>query len=175
MSGGTTAFTIGATAATATTAATAGTAITVGTVMGAVGAMGSLIGGIQSMGAGGDQSAAALAGADLRGKEIARQASARAVQEKSRYKDVTRRQKLAYMKSGVTLEGSPLLVMEETRMMGEANVDEILSAGASGVSTALIEGEQKASQYEAQGRQALVGGITNSATGAYNVLKEFKK
>lgn len=48
-----------------------------------------------------------------------------ALEEKRLAEKERRRQKMAFLKSGVTLEGSPLLVMEETRRKGEENVKNV--------------------------------------------------
>ena len=168
---------------TALSAATAGTAtagligsagtlfgisgLTSGAILSGLGTLGtigsgisSIMGGMEASNEAKQQSEYALASAAMAGKESARQASEAAVREKQDYTDVMRRQKLAYLKSGVELEGSPLLVMESTRRTGESNIDQILSSGASQYATAMTEGQLASKKAKATGRSELIGGIT---------------
>lgn len=179
-----TAGTAGATAATAGLLGAGGafslgtTLATLGTIGGVIGAGSSIIGGIQQQDAADQAASAAEASSIMAGKESARQAVAAANEEKTRADQVRRAQKLAYIKSGVSLEGSPLLVMEQTRQTGLSNVDEILSAGASSKTTALTEGRIKAQSLKASGRQAFIQGISggfsglSSAAGMYSKMKK---
>lgn len=73
------------------------------------------------------------------------------------------RQKLAYLKAGVTLEGSPLLKMEETRRLGAENLAEIEAAGGAASDARLAEGRIQAEQAKSRGRQGLISGITGAA------------
>lgn len=73
------------------------------------------------------------------------------------------RQKLAYLASGVTLEGSPLLKMEETRRLGAENIAEIEASGAAASQARLAEGRIQAEQAKSRGRQALISGITGAS------------
>lgn len=57
-------------------------------------------------------------------------------------------QRLAFAKSGVTLEGSPLMVLEETRQQGTAEIRDLL-----------MTGYRKAAGIRTAGRQAFIGGI----------------
>jgi len=59
-----------------------------------------------------------------------------------------KRQKLAFLKSGVALEGSPLLLLAETRRRGQENVGAISQTGRG-----------RAKGIAASGRQALIGGF----------------
>lgn len=74
-------------------------------------------------------------------------------------KQAERRQKVAYLASGVTLEGSPLLIMEETRRKGAENVDEILRAGQAASGALMVEGYNQKSALKAKGRDAFMSGI----------------
>ena len=138
--------------------------------VGALSAVSSILGGAQSYAAGGDQAALALSQASLRGVEAERVAQREAKFAQEEALDTERRQKLAYMASGVTLEGSPLLVMEETRQRGIDNVDEILKSGQAASQAAAMEGRIQASTYKASGRQKFVSGIT-SAAGSFGGLQ----
>lgn len=67
-------------------------------------------------------------------------------------------QQSAYLKSGVTLEGSPLLVMDETRMLVELQVEQIGEAGRSAAENlrarAQIEEKKAANAIDAAGFEA---------------------
>ncbi len=136
----------------------------ISTVVGALSAGMGLFSGISSMGEAEEQSAMAEASATLAGKESARQAVLLANKEKEKNDATVRKQKLAYLASGVTLEGSPLLVMENTRQKGIENVNEILESGASASTTAETEGRIKSKQLLASGRSSLLKGLTGSAS-----------
>jgi len=77
-------------------------------------------------------------------------------------KEFKTKQAMAYMKSGVTLEGSPLDILDETvRVTGE-NISAMRAKAA-----AEAQGlKSKASAVEGQGRAALVGGFAK-ATSTY--------
>ena len=66
--------------------------------------------------------------------------------------DVEKRQKLSFLKSGVALEGSPLLILAETREKGLENVEAIQG-----------QGRQQAKSILRGGRSALIGGLTSAA------------
>lgn len=102
--------------------------------------------------------------AELQAKEVARQSVAQAGVERDKAENVRRQQKLSYLASGVSLEGSPLLVMETTRQKGISNVDEILTSGAYGVTAAQTEGRIKAQSLRASGRQAFMQGIAGGVS-----------
>lgn len=82
---------------------------------------------------------------------------ARLTQEES--DEARKRQKVAYLASGVTLEGSPLLVMEETRSRGAENVNEILQSGSAAANSARAEGRIEASKYKASAREEFSSGL----------------
>ncbi len=69
-------------------------------------------------------------------------------------------QKVAFLNSGVTLEGSPLVVMEQTRANGAANVASINRGGAN-----------MASALEYQGRGALFSGLASGIGTASSIYK----
>lgn len=70
-------------------------------------------------------------------------------------------QTMAYLSSGVTLEGSPLQVLEETRRLGKQEVDAI-TARANAVANL---GQKKASSTAGRGRNALLGAFAGAALG----------
>lgn len=131
----------------------------------------SVLGGISSIAGGASANAEAKRQAQLatfqaqeQGKEAARLAQRDATLIAEEADSTRRRQKVAYMKSGVTLEGSPLLVMEGTRARGQQNVEEALQAGGAGVGAAMTEGRIRAQNVRAQGRQAFISGLTGAAS-----------
>jgi hypothetical protein len=147
------------------------------TVIGAFSALSavtSAVSGIQGMKEGNKQASLALEQANARGIEQERvaQREARLVQEDAL--NTERRQKLAYLGSGVTLEGSPLLVMEETRRKGLDNVNEVLMAGSAAANAARLEGRVVASQAKSAGRQSFVSGLTGAASSGLNAYSALK-
>lgn len=81
-----------------------------------------------------------------------------------------RRQKLSFLKNGVTLEGSPLLVLDETLRSGQEEVDAIVRRGGAQAKYY----RESAAQARNKGRAALIGGIgsaASTAVGAYGIGK----
>jgi hypothetical protein len=75
-------------------------------------------------------------------------------------KEFKTKQAMAYMKSGVALEGSPLDILDETvRVTGEN-----ISAMRASTAAKMREIRSKASALEGQGRAALVGGFSKAAS-----------
>ena len=74
---------------------------------------------------------------------------------------IVQKQKLAFLANGVSLEGSPSMVLEQSKEYGQSQVDAILRQGASRY--ALAQGE--AAITENKGRAALIGGFTNAIGG----------
>lgn len=71
-----------------------------------------------------------------------------------------RTQAVAFTKNGVTLAGSPLLVLDDTVARGQEEVDSIVRSGDA-------QGRlynQNASQARSKGRSALLGGIVSAGT-----------
>lgn len=124
--------------------------------------------GFQQMQAANEQAAAAETQARMQAAEAGRIAGLQAQQEAEAADTAERQQKLAFLKSGVELEGSPLLVMEETRQQGEENVQEILMGGAAASQSALFSGQTQAANLRAQGRSAFTSGLTSAAKSGYN-------
>lgn len=159
---------MGASAGTA--ASVAGVAGTIGTGLSVLQGVSSLIGGAQAQSEAKNQASIALAEATKSGVEQERQAWSVARQEGQVAKDTERRQKLAYLSSGVSLAGSPLLVMEKTRQQGIANVNEILKSGNSASQAAMAEGRITAAKTKSYGRTAFMEGLS----GGLNALKGIK-
>ncbi len=83
----------------------------------------------------------------------------------SRYKAS---QKMAYIKSGVQIEGSPLDVLDETARTASENISAIRAQGEA-EATKLTS---QARQVRSAGRAALVGGFTKAA-GLYAMYGDF--
>ncbi len=98
--------------------------------------------------------------AESRAVEQERQAAREARLTQEDAEDFRKRQKVSFLASGVTLEGSPLLIMEETRTRGAENVNEILRAGSAGASAVRQEGRMQAQSIRSSGRQAFTSGLT---------------
>lgn len=82
-----------------------------------------------------------------------------------------RTQSLAFLKNGVTLAGSPLLVLDETMTQGQEEVNAISKSGDA--QRTLYN--QRAAQTVNSGRAALIGGIgqaAGSAASSYAVGRE---
>ena len=69
------------------------------------------------------------------------------------------KQRLAFLANGVSLDGSPALVLEESKRYGQSQVDAILRQGQA--KSSLLTGEAKITQNK--GRASLVGGFTSAA------------
>lgn len=143
---------------------------TVSSILGGVSALSSVMGGMEQQQAANQQSEYAMAEATMKGKESARQSVLAASNEKAESERVRRAQKLAYMSSGVSLEGSPLLVMEQTRRTGQANIDEILAAGGSASAASMTEGRVKADSLKSTGRQAFMSGLSNAGSTLFTAM-----
>jgi len=136
---------------------------TILTALSIASAASSLIGGMQSKGESDVQAGYAMEAARARAAETERLAQREARLEQEEVDKTQRKQMLAYLSSGVALEGSPLLVMEETRAKGADNINEILQAGKSGSQAALMEGRIQAQRSKSAGREAFAQGLTSAA------------
>ncbi len=130
-----------------------------------------IVGGIQANNEAGHQSRIATSEAQARADEATRQSERQATLEQRNIDDTEQRQKLAYLASGVTLEGSPLLMLEQTRKRGAENIDEIRKSGSASSNAALAEGRATADAAKRAGRQALIGGITGAVSTAGSAYK----
>lgn len=133
------------------------------TALAAVAATAAVAGGIQGHREGEKQADRAEAQAAARAAETKRVTERQTTLEQRDIAKTLDRQKLAFLASGVTLEGSPLLVMEETRRRGAENIEEIQKAGAAGSAAQLEEGRAVAEAAKTSGRQALIRGIAGGA------------
>lgn len=69
-------------------------------------------------------------------------------------------QKSAFLKNGVTLDGSPLLVLEDTRQAGQEETNAMRRSGAS--KAQLLR--ERADMTRSEGRAALLGGLGDAGT-----------
>lgn len=139
-----------------------GTAVTAGSVLGGISAAAGLLSGVQQLSAGQAQakSAYAQAGADI--AEQTRQATQQASKEKQAAETARRAQKLAYLKSGVSLAGSPLLVLEETRQRGLSNAAAINASNTAYTNAAGMQASYRANDAVSQGRAGFIKGVTGA-------------
>lgn len=121
----------------------------------AVSATTSVIGGISANNAAKREAALQQEQGRLAQEEANREA-ARHAQDVRRF---SRTQSLAFLRNGVTLAGSPLLVAEDTLTQGQEEVNSIVESG--NAQRTLYN--QRASATRNSGRAALVGGIGQAA------------
>lgn len=151
--------------ASASTAATAASVASIAsTAFSGLSAIQSIAGGSAAKAEAKRQANLATFQAQQQGAESARVAQREATFAQEEANSTRRAQKVAYLKSGVSLEGSPLLVMEGTRARGNENVEEILRAGSAATGAAFTEGRIRAQNVKASGRQAFTQGLTGAAS-----------
>lgn len=141
----------------------AGTAGAISTGLTIFSGLSSIMGGISSSREGGRQGDIALMEADRRAREEVRVSEREAALAEEDAEETRRAQKVAFLASGVELEGSPLLVMEETRRKGLENAAEIRRAGSSSAIATMEEGRATASRAKSTGRTAFTSGLTRGA------------
>lgn len=71
-------------------------------------------------------------------------------------------QKVAFLKNGVTLEGSPLIALEDTYTLGQEEVNSITERGNAQSNLYW----RQAQQAKKQGRAAMVGGLAGAGSTA---------
>lgn len=135
-----------------------------GSALSVASGLSSIMGGMDAKSEGKRQAEMALYTAGKQGAEATRQAQAEANLVRSEAESTRRRQKVAFLKSGVSLEGSPLQLMEATRQRGLQNVEEIFRAGGAATGAAATEGRLRAQNYKAAGRQQFMSGLTSAGT-----------
>lgn len=118
---------------------------------------GQLLGGITQ---GRAQNKAAQAQADL----IEQETKIQAERKEQEVESFRKKQEMAFLKSGVILEGSPLMVLHETERKGLEDVQNIKSTGS-----------KKAAAVRQSGRQAfqqgVFGGAMSAGQTAFNVFE----
>lgn len=119
------------------------------------------------------QSRAAESEADLQeeqgriAQQEARVSAERSAKEKRKF---LARQKLAFIKNGVSLEGSPLLVLEETLTESQKEIDAIIKRGSAQQRLA----GRRAEITRARGRRALLGSIGKATPDIFETAGEIK-
>jgi hypothetical protein len=132
-----------------------------------------IAGGFSSRSEASNQSELAIQQAESRAIEQERVAARESRLEQEQADEARKRQKVAYLASGVTLEGSPLLIMEETRQKGAENVAEIKQAGSASANSIREEGRIQASQLESSGRQAFSSGLSSGVRSIAGGLEKY--
>lgn len=106
--------------------------------------------------------------AESRGRMFRAEAEADAQRYAEQAQGFKASQKLAYLKSGVKLTGSPLDILDETARVTAENISAIRARGAAGE----LEYKNQASEARVQGRMALLsgftGGLLKAGAGFYN-------
>lgn len=92
---------------------------------------------------------------ESRGRMLRNEANADAERYRIQADNFKADQKLAYLKSGVTLEGSPLDVLDETARQATENIHAIQSRG----NAEQVNADSEAAAMRTQGRGAFIGGI----------------
>lgn len=129
----------------------------------------SLVGGVQSFIAGKQSQSLYNQEADAQMREgqiLAQEAQAAAEQKAREGGKVQSKQALQYASSGITLEGTPLLVMEETRHLAQQEVDALIQRGQAQAQIAAIRaaGIRTAGAVQAaSGRNAMFGSLFTAA------------
>lgn len=80
-------------------------------------------------------------------------------------------QRLAFLANGVSLEGSPMLITQQSEKFGQQSVDAILAQGANQADLA----NHKAKIMKSEGRAALIGGILQGTSSALTGGAQMKK
>jgi len=139
------------------------TTSTLGTGLSALSGLSSISSGMEAKAEGKRQAELARFEAGERAKESVRVSDAQGRFAQQEADTVRRQQKMAYLSSGVSLEGSPLLVMEGTRARGAANMAEYMRSGTSAAGAAYSEGRLQAGQLKRAGRQSFYSGLGSAA------------
>lgn len=123
---------------------------------------------------GSDAGEEAYGAAESRARLIRVEAEADAQRYAEQASDFKARQKLAYLKSGVQLSGSPLDVLDETARVSRENLSAIRARGEAQAQDTLSAGVDA----RMKGRAALIGGVMSAAktglTGAYTMYRNKK-
>ena len=128
-------------------------------VLALVGAAGSLYAGISA-----NSSARQEAALERQQGDIAMsEAQVNAKNEAFNQTQAVQNQRVAFLANGVTLEGSPAMVLEQSKEYGQSQVDAILRQGAA--KKALSDAEATITQNK--GRAALIGGILQAGSKGY--------
>lgn len=136
------------------------TAAAIGTWVAANAGAITAVSGVVAAGAGVYGGVEAAKSANKQGEQAAFDAARKAAIEQQGNEALSSEQKVAFLNSGITLEGSPLAVMEQTRANGATNVASINRGGSN-----------MASALEHQGRGALFSGLASGVGTASSIYK----
>lgn len=148
--------------------------VTVGLITAGISGGVSVVGGIQTRNEAEAQASATRTEAQRQANLRRQEAENEARREVRANIALEKRQKLSFIKSGVALEGSPLLLLAETGRKGTENIEAILQSGRTGATGLLAQGQLQSSALRSTGRQALVGGLTRGATTAVGGFRDFR-
>ena len=95
--------------------------------------------------------------AESRARMIRTEAEAEAQRYGEQARSFKATQKLAYLKSGVDLSGSPLDVLDHDMLLAEENISAIRAGGAAHA----LDAENQGAQARIGGRAALIAGISS--------------
>ena len=123
----------------------------------AIGAAGSIYGGVSGLLASSREATLQREQGDIAVQE----ARVNAANEAWNLTQIVQKQRVAYLANGVSLEGSPALVLATSKTYAQEQVDSILRQGTARAK--LMYGE--AQNTENKGRAALIGGITQAFGG----------
>ncbi len=140
-----------------------------------ISAAGSILGGIQARGAAEQQAADTRAEAQRQANLRQEEREQQARLEAREGIELEKRQKLAFLKGGVSLAGSPLLLLAETRRIGAENIEAILKTGRTEATSLLQAGAFQARGLKTTGRQALIGGLTRGIGTGITGFAKFKE
>jgi hypothetical protein len=99
--------------------------------------------------------------AESRGRMLRMEAEADALRYAEQARGFKAQQKVAYLKSGVDLSGSPLAILDESARVAQENISAIRARGEA----AEMGQKQQAAQARAGGRMALVNAVSSSTVG----------
>lgn len=129
---------------------------------------------VSSIGSGMSAQSAANAQAKLQEEQggiALKESQTNATNEAYNQSQAVGKQRLAFLANGVSLEGSPAMVLEESRRYGQSSVQAILDQGAANYNLA----QKSAAVTRNQGRAAMIAGLTQAvsttATGAGTLYK----
>ncbi len=97
--------------------------------------------------------------AESKGRMLRAEAEADAVRYAEQARSLRGQQAVSYIKSGVTLEGSPLDVLDHDALVAQENISAIRARGAAGE----LEQLNQAAAARIAGRNAFIAGITGGA------------
>lgn len=123
-----------------------------------LGAAGGVAGGVEAFRASREEASELRAEGEIVRGESEQAAQDRAIENRKFVAD----QKLTFLKNGITLEGSPLLVLKETKEIGQREVASIRTRGIRQQSKL----RKQAKRTKRAGRAALIKSITGAGAGA---------